>query len=678
MKKGGEHSGHSHTGPEPTHVKKRIGPAEHDNPGYHNVAYGHHRLNVGKHRLEYIRKPCKNRHCRSYGSSHPNCKCYGKMAKGGEVKHFCSVDNLHEGGCPYYKGGEVQKGLNLVHFKKIKEDAKSVTMGHPDGHKITIAKGALSALHRKQIEKLPVHLEAGGSPTLNQSSQQSSGTENDDERVDEDMPAGPPLPGDQAAPIANNVQAANNIDAEDQDPAELPAIEDQAPESAARAPATAQQAAPMAAPNAMDIYGKEQAAIQERSKAEQDLAQSQVGIEQQRQSQIAQEDQNAQNNRAAMAKDVDSALQDMKNGHIKPNQYLENMGTGQKVATAIGLLLGGFQGGLNRTGVNPAAEWLTGQINRDIEAQKAGLNNKENVYHAYLDKYKNAQVAEEMTRATHIANYASQIREAGFKAGTPLAIANSKLAGSEAEKAILPLINSAHLNEALDKFSNGVPSGGPAAAAAGAKGGNEAQYNAILNSSRTTNPALYADLQSKYVPGVGVATHSVDGGDREQFKNFNELLPLLDKAVHMQKELGIAGTGVSLGARLSSSPIANPAAAKSLMDELNVAFNKAVGLSRLNHDEFKNYAEQVGALGSMNLGGALETIKNARAFVQGQKNVAMSSAGIKPFSDAQTPTGLDPQRQQILDQFLSVPKNAKLFKDDPYGAILYLQEKKHI
>lgn len=47
--------------------------------------------------------PCKNANCKSHGRPHPNCHCYGNdMAKGGEVKGFCSKDRRHESGCEYH------------------------------------------------------------------------------------------------------------------------------------------------------------------------------------------------------------------------------------------------------------------------------------------------------------------------------------------------------------------------------------------------------------------------------------------------------------------------------------------------------------------------------------------------------------------------------------------------
>lgn len=55
--------------------------------------------------------PCRNQSCHSYGKPHPNCKCYGGMAEGGDVDHFCSKDQMHKADCQYYKdGGEVNTG----------------------------------------------------------------------------------------------------------------------------------------------------------------------------------------------------------------------------------------------------------------------------------------------------------------------------------------------------------------------------------------------------------------------------------------------------------------------------------------------------------------------------------------------------------------------------------------
>ncbi len=49
--------------------------------------------------------PCLNPHCKSHGKPHPNCKCYGGYAKGGEASPFCSEAREHQPDCQYFQNG---------------------------------------------------------------------------------------------------------------------------------------------------------------------------------------------------------------------------------------------------------------------------------------------------------------------------------------------------------------------------------------------------------------------------------------------------------------------------------------------------------------------------------------------------------------------------------------------
>lgn len=53
-------------------------------------------------------EPCKNPNCKSFGVPHPNCRCYGSFAGGGEVKSYCEGGQPHQKDCEYFAdGGEV-------------------------------------------------------------------------------------------------------------------------------------------------------------------------------------------------------------------------------------------------------------------------------------------------------------------------------------------------------------------------------------------------------------------------------------------------------------------------------------------------------------------------------------------------------------------------------------------
>lgn len=58
--------------------------------------------------------PCKNTNCKSYGRPHPNCKCYGEMAHGGDVKEFCEKGLAHQPGCEFFADGGIATALSVM------------------------------------------------------------------------------------------------------------------------------------------------------------------------------------------------------------------------------------------------------------------------------------------------------------------------------------------------------------------------------------------------------------------------------------------------------------------------------------------------------------------------------------------------------------------------------------
>jgi len=500
------------------------------------------------------------------------------------------------------------RGLNLSSFKKIKEDKHSVTMVSKDGHHIIMAKHALPAVMRKQLEKLPIHLAEGG-------------------------PTPTPQPGPEA-PLPEGVEPV------DPDSEEAAAPVAAAPDKVvAEAPPDTHQPAskPTASPKASltdslnlnNVYSNQVGAIKAKTAAEAGLATDQAAIEHQNQLDLQDAATKWDVTSNSMQNQIEQALTDVRNDHIKPNHYLDTMkeNTGQRIATGIGLLLGGFSSAFTHQG-NPAMEWLNSQIDRDIAAQKSNQNNKINVYNGYLDQYKNAAVAENMAKATQLGIYASKIKEAADKAGTPMAQANGALAISQLQQQMIPLVQNAHLMAQASAF-NGTGGGGA---------GSEAQYKTVLANAQRINPELYKDAQSKYVPGVGVASHSVAQPDAERLANMNELAPLIDKAIADQEQYGMTGAW----------SVKNRADANSDREAIQVSLNKMTGLNRLNDREYQNYGKQVGDIGGVNLGGTLQTLKNLKAQLDSDRNSAMTSMGITPFSQAQAPSGLNPQQQQVL------------------------------
>lgn len=357
--------------------------------------------------------------------------------------------------------------MNLSGFKKLAEDKKMVTMGHPSGHEIKISKSALSALQRKQIERLPIHLADGGDAPSAQVAV--------NDFVDKDQ--GASLPVDSAPTQADPAAAAAAFYAAQKDPvqaaqdaktaqatsdfyasnpkagptsiadpnASLPKADPNLPgagtpvgDQSAAAPASIPSHVGGNPVNLNKAYAQGQQAIQQNKDVSSQLAAHDAQIEQENINAKQALEANAQQNLKDFSQHRDDFANYLKSNPINPNHYQESLGTGQKVATAIGLILGGFQGGFNRTGVNPAADFLNKQIDRDIESQKAKGDQQKTIFAANQALYGDQVLATNATRANLNDVYSQKIRQAADQLGTPAAQAAandelSKLAFSSNE-----------------------------------------------------------------------------------------------------------------------------------------------------------------------------------------------------------------------------------------------------
>lgn len=118
----------------------------------------------------------------------------------------------------------------------------------------------------------------------------------------------------------------------------------------------------------------------------------------------------------------------MNQNPINPKAYQENMNTGQKVSTAIGLFLGGFKQGLVG-GNNPAMDFLNHQIDRDINGQKARADQQRTIWGAYRDLYGDSNVTNNLARASMLDLYNNKMKQVALQLNTPQAMANLQLGG---------------------------------------------------------------------------------------------------------------------------------------------------------------------------------------------------------------------------------------------------------
>jgi len=223
---------------------------------------------------------------------------------------------------------------------------------------------------------------------------------------------------------------------------------------------------------------------------------------------------NLQNANASYQQQFQNAMQersnlqeDVRNGYVNANHFLENQSAPQRVSTAIGLILGGMGAGLTG-GPNVAAEFLNKQIDRDIAAQKDNLGAKENLLSNNLSQFKNMNDAMLMTRVNINDYYAHMIDQAKAKY-------TSQNAQNIADQA------KGELMQKNAMLLSMVGSPGSATGAFPGSPGSDIQstqnyINLLHMNGDPQSMAKAAEIQSRVVPNVGVAAVPVPNEIRDQ------------------------------------------------------------------------------------------------------------------------------------------------------------------
>lgn len=335
--------------------------------------------------------------------------------------------------------------MDLSKFRKVKSDAHTSTFQHYAGHEITIAHNKLSGKMRADLDKIPVSkkkvqkFDDGGEVD-------SSSAQDTPEQIVSDAAAQAPI-SDQAqssqaspTPTDGYLQGAANLPQPPQNPDQFGLLgSNQAQQDALKR----QQAAEMGLAGAEGARGTAQASV-----------------EQTYQKQAQQQNEDYKTAIQPFIDQNNALTNDLMNGHVDPKRYVDNMSTGGKISTAIGLILGGIGSGLTH-GPNLAFQYLQNQIDRDIDSQKQDLGKKNNLLSHNIQMMGNVRAGEEMTRAQQYKIVQSQLAAEADKAQSPIAkqnsaIINSQLAGKIAD------INRQGAIYKMQQGNAGSPGGDPA------------------------------------------------------------------------------------------------------------------------------------------------------------------------------------------------------------------------
>lgn len=421
--------------------------------------------------------------------------------------------------------------LNMDRYHKVATDGKTSTLKqHDTGHTITIAHSALPREQRAYLNALPLYSDDQAKPEkpgarVAQALKQHYAAGTDDAEAPppininiggggggatpEQMPL-PTSPEDEQAQELTRDAIADNDNRNTGDrmahvhdapqtppPTAAAAVEQPAPPptEASPPPPTSEPPNGLAQPYQQQVQG-----LQEEAKAKGVLGQKEETLY--NKDYLNQQDiqENFKQAYSQYNKELESSLNDVKNGYVKPEQYWDNH---SKIATGIGIILAGFNP-TNRP--NAAIEFLKSNIDRDTQAQAVNLSAKNNLVSHNLQKFGNLKDAMLVANATKATQLADQLHAAAAQATNPLEKARFDQMAGQLGQAYVPQAMAMNLKQAMMQNAQ--------------KGGDPSSMLPMLDQ---LDPEKAAALRKRLVPGLGVATVDVTPEVRGKLVSSTEL-----------------------------------------------------------------------------------------------------------------------------------------------------------
>lgn len=205
-------------------------------------------------------------------------------------------------------------------------------------------------------------------------------------------------------------------------------------------------------------------------------------------------------------------IQDIQKGYIDPEQYWTGVkdpitgkmvGGHSKLLSAIGMIISGFGGGMSGHGGNAALDVMKYQMNQNLEAQKANLGSKQNLLSANMRQFGNLKDATDMTRIMQSDIVVAELAQAAAKAQNPMAKAAAMQAIGQLKMETAPIMQQFAMRRAMISMASN-----------GSTDPNTIEH--MLGYMRVVNPEMAKEMQTRYVPGMGLATTPVPQEVRSQ------------------------------------------------------------------------------------------------------------------------------------------------------------------
>ena len=212
----------------------------------------------------------------------------------------------------------------------------------------------------------------------------------------------------------------------------------------------------------------------------------------------------------ALEKERQDHIADIKEGYIDPNKYWtgDKNGNGghSKIAAGIGMILAGFN---PTNSPNAAVNFLRFQMEQNLNAQKENLGAKQNLLTANLRQFGNMKDAVEMTRIMQHDIMVNELQMAAAKAQTPIAKAASLQAAGALEMEAAPMFQQFAMRRAMVNLAQ--------------NGGEPKAVEHMLGYMRVVNPDMAKEMESRFIPGVGLATVPISEAVRSEMVNKQKL-----------------------------------------------------------------------------------------------------------------------------------------------------------
>jgi len=498
--------------------------------------------------------------------------------------------------------------MDLKDFSLMKEDQDHYIVGHPKGRSIRVPKTGLTEKAHQVIQKLKKH------QNFSQGTDDPLEIEPVEDKVkDVNLPEGEkPLEVEAEGPVANADMEASNTQAI---PVGNPESLGFNPASSIaqaelqNAPQAQPQTQPQATqtgsfPNTGEALQTEEKGVKEALSTEKTAgkeAAKAYGTAATAIQNVPTADQRWNEYKANDQRFMDA----IEKGHVDPNRYIQNMSTGSKIASSLGLILGGIGSAI--TGQpNIASQQLQNAINQDIEAQKNDQSKNMNLWKMNMEAYGNRHAADLATQ-----NQLLTIAEVKAKQ------AMATVPSAQAQAALSQTIGQLEIQKSNNAWMQSRLTGGAP--------GTEKQHQGEIQAMKMLNPAYGKDMEEKYIPGVGVAQIKPSEKQKEDFISYKNLQDNLSKATHFQAVK--AGIGTLPGTALNAE-------AQNIRNSMIVELNKIYGLNRLNEHEYNNFTSQVPDVGSFFQERSLSKLENLRQQLQTHESNLRKGLGIVPFQKA--------------------------------------------